>query len=151
KSKKRKIDKEGRLFQERWEFEYLFVEQQENPICLLCKGSTAVMKLFNLRRHESDAAVKASYLVSELIAKLSDHFSEGAFVKDCMLKVTEKACFRQLTEKASDFVAFTLVGESTLQWEKLVGLTITDGAPPRLHVSCQCLAVRTSVNSYFHR
>ncbi|MBN3282333.1 GTD2B protein, partial [Polyodon spathula] len=41
---KRKIDKEGRLFQERWEFEYLFVEQQEYPICLVCKGSTAVMK-----------------------------------------------------------------------------------------------------------
>ncbi|MBN3310647.1 GT2D2 protein, partial [Amia calva] len=51
-SKKRKIDKEGTVFQERWEWEYLFVEQSLKPVCLVCKESLAVMKEFKIRLHK---------------------------------------------------------------------------------------------------
>ncbi|XP_058141943.1 general transcription factor II-I repeat domain-containing protein 2B isoform X2 [Dasypus novemcinctus] len=48
---KRKIDQEGRVFQEKWERAYFFVEVQNIPICLICKQSMSVSKEYNLRRH----------------------------------------------------------------------------------------------------
>ena len=50
-SRKRKVDADGRLFQERWEGEYLFVLQGERPVCLLCYEAVSVVKEYNLRRH----------------------------------------------------------------------------------------------------
>ncbi|XP_063788777.1 general transcription factor II-I repeat domain-containing protein 2-like [Pseudophryne corroboree] len=134
-SKKRKVDAEGRQFQERWESEYMFVINGDKPVCLICYEAVAVMKEYNLRRHfetkhgakfanfspqekqqkvqelkgslhsqrnifskmtaKNDAAVKASYLVAEEIARASKCFSEGAFVKKCMLKVCEQVCPEQ--------------------------------------------------------
>ncbi|KAJ1125806.1 hypothetical protein NDU88_004224 [Pleurodeles waltl] len=181
-SKKRKVDAEGRQFQERWESEYMFVINGDKPVCLICYEAVAVMKEYNLRRHfetkhgakfanlshqekqqkvqelkgslhsqrnifakmtaKNDAAVKASYLVAEEIARASKCFSEGAFVKQCMLKVCEQVCPEQrqafnnvslsrntitdrvrdlpcnlktkLTEEACSYLAFSLaVDEST--------------------------------------
>ncbi|XP_063090568.1 general transcription factor II-I repeat domain-containing protein 2 isoform X7 [Cavia porcellus] len=48
---KRKIDQEGRMFQEKWERAYFFVEVQSIPTCLICKQSMSVSKEYNLRRH----------------------------------------------------------------------------------------------------
>uniref|UniRef100_A0A8C7ELN2 SPIN-DOC-like zinc-finger domain-containing protein n=1 Tax=Neovison vison TaxID=452646 RepID=A0A8C7ELN2_NEOVI len=48
---KRKIDQEGRVFQEKWERAYFFVEVQSVPTCLICKQSMSVSKEYNLRRH----------------------------------------------------------------------------------------------------
>ncbi|XP_027804306.2 general transcription factor II-I repeat domain-containing protein 2B-like isoform X5 [Marmota flaviventris] len=48
---KRKIDQEGRVFQEKWERAYFFVEEQSIPTCLICKQSMSVSKEYNLRRH----------------------------------------------------------------------------------------------------
>ncbi|XP_053410680.1 general transcription factor II-I repeat domain-containing protein 2B isoform X2 [Nycticebus coucang] len=48
---KRKIDQEGRVFQEKWERAYFFVEVQNIPTCLICKQSVSVSKEYNLRRH----------------------------------------------------------------------------------------------------
>ena len=135
-SKKRKIDAQGRQFHERWENEYLFVLQGENPVCLVCYEVVSVLKEYNLRRHfetkqgakyaqfslqekqriaaeligilqsqqnmstkassKNDAAVKASSIVAEEIARASKSFSEGAFLKQCMLKVCEQVCPDQI-------------------------------------------------------
>ena len=43
-SRKRKIDADGRLFQERWEGEYMFVLQGEKTVCLLCYEVLFVVK-----------------------------------------------------------------------------------------------------------
>ncbi|XP_037671335.1 general transcription factor II-I repeat domain-containing protein 2B isoform X2 [Choloepus didactylus] len=48
---KQKIDQEGRVFQEKWERAYFFVEVQNIPTCLICKQSMSVSKEYNLRRH----------------------------------------------------------------------------------------------------
>ncbi|XP_071251756.1 general transcription factor II-I repeat domain-containing protein 2B-like [Salvelinus alpinus] len=135
-SRKRKVDADGRLFQERWEGEYLFALQGERPVCLLCYEAVSVVKEYNLRRHfdtkhgakyakaslqekqqiaqelkgklrsqqslfmkstaKNEAAVKASFIVAEEIAHASKSFSEGAFLKQCMLKVCEQVCPDQL-------------------------------------------------------
>ena len=135
-SRKRKVDADGRQFQERWESEYLFVLQGEKPVCLLCYEAVSVVKEYNLRRHfdtkhgakyakfslqekqqivqelngglqsqqnmftkaaaKNDAAVKASFIVAEEIARASKSFSEGAFLKQCMLKVCEQVCPDQI-------------------------------------------------------
>lgn len=43
-SRKRQVDAEGRLFEERWEGEYLFVLQGERPVCLLRYDAVSVFK-----------------------------------------------------------------------------------------------------------
>ncbi|XP_073807411.1 general transcription factor II-I repeat domain-containing protein 2-like [Danio rerio] len=49
--KKRKVDSEGRRFQERWELEYFFTENRGNCVCLICKETVALFKDFNVKRH----------------------------------------------------------------------------------------------------
>ncbi|XP_073672245.1 general transcription factor II-I repeat domain-containing protein 2-like [Paramisgurnus dabryanus] len=50
-SKKRKVDKEGRRFNERWKSEYFFTESQNNCVCLICNETVSVMKEYNVKRH----------------------------------------------------------------------------------------------------
>ena len=50
-SAKRKIDDENRVFQARWEEEYLFTEFKGKPMCLVCLETLSAMKDFNLSRH----------------------------------------------------------------------------------------------------
>lgn len=47
-SRKRKIDADGRMFQERWEGEYMFMLQGEKPVCLLCHEALSVVKEYNI-------------------------------------------------------------------------------------------------------
>ena len=70
-SRKRKVDADGRLFQERWEGEYLFVLQGERPVCLLCYEAVSVVKEYNLRRHFDTKAkyAKASLQEKQQIAQ----------------------------------------------------------------------------------
>ena len=131
-SKKRKVDAECRVFQEKWTSSYLFTELNGKAVCLVCSQHVSVLKEYNLRRHYvslhadkynnlqghrrgkkvnellaglkkqqsvftrsreiSDAAVKASYLIANEIAVASKPFTEGEFVKKCMLKAAELVC-----------------------------------------------------------
>lgn len=50
-SKKRKVDNEFRVFQEKWTNDYFFIQFKDKPMCLLCSESLSVMKEFNLKRH----------------------------------------------------------------------------------------------------
>jgi hypothetical protein len=52
----------------------------------------AQQNIFRKANNESVCAVKASYVVAELIAKAKKPFSEGEFVKECMLKVADVLC-----------------------------------------------------------
>ncbi|XP_065098135.1 general transcription factor II-I repeat domain-containing protein 2-like [Paramisgurnus dabryanus] len=179
---KRKVDFENRGFQNRWETEYMFVEIEGKPVCLVCGGNVAVIKEYNLRRHyetkhqdkcknmdtkqklqkveelkkslvsqqtmfrkaksQSEAVVKASFIVAEEIAKSARPFTEGEFLKRCMIKVCDVLCpdkkqaflnvslsrntvadrmcelatdlQEQLIERGKDFIAYSLaVDEST--------------------------------------
>ncbi|UYV64600.1 hypothetical protein LAZ67_3001273 [Cordylochernes scorpioides] len=101
---KRKIADEHRNFQEKWELEYFCSEVKDKIICLICNNAISVLKLYNIKRHyeqhkskydtyeESEAAVHASYVLSEMIAKHSKPFTEGDFIKECLIKVAEIVC-----------------------------------------------------------
>lgn len=97
---------------------------------------------FTPSRDISDAAVKGSYLIAQEIAAASTPFSEGEFVKTCMVKAAEIVCpekrqafanisltrntiadrisdlsmdlYSQLKNKVKDFIAFSVaIDEST--------------------------------------
>lgn len=131
-SKKRKVDTECRIFQEKWTSSYMFTEVNGKPVCLVCMRQVSVLKEYNIRRHYetqhgekynslhgelrkqkvnemlvglrkqqsvftqsrevSDAAVKASYVIASQVALASKPYSEGEFVKNCMLKAAEIVC-----------------------------------------------------------
>jgi len=48
---KRKLDQENRVFQVKWESDYLFTEFKDKPMCLVCLETLSAMKDFNLSRH----------------------------------------------------------------------------------------------------
>lgn len=138
--KNRKVDSEGRRFQERWELQYFFTENRGNCVCLICQETVALFKEFNVKRHYqtkhantydkltgSDRAEKfkqlqaalasqqrffrraceskeniteASYEVAMLIAKHGKPFTEGTFIKDCVMKMVENIC----PEKKQEFM-----------------------------------------------
>ncbi|KAM4562536.1 general transcription factor II-I repeat domain-containing protein 2-like [Odontesthes bonariensis] len=118
-----------------------------------CTVQVAVPKEYNIRRHyethqekyndyTGQRAVKASYVIAWEIAKASKPFSEGEFVRTCMIKAAELVCpenrqalanislsrptvterveelssdlHSQLKEKIKSFVAFSIaLDEST--------------------------------------
>uniref|UniRef100_A0A3Q3WL07 DUF4371 domain-containing protein n=1 Tax=Mola mola TaxID=94237 RepID=A0A3Q3WL07_MOLML len=53
----------------------------------------------------SDAAVKTSFIVAKEITRAAKCFSEGAFLKHCMLKVCEQVCPDQMQELADNLTA----------------------------------------------
>lgn len=50
-NKKRKVFDGNRAFNEKWEEAYLFMLNNEKPLCLVCQQTVAVMKEYNIRRH----------------------------------------------------------------------------------------------------
>ncbi|UYV77720.1 hypothetical protein LAZ67_15002046, partial [Cordylochernes scorpioides] len=48
--------------------------------------------MFTKVSQESEAAVRASYVLSEMIAKHSKPFTEGDFIKECLIKAAEIVC-----------------------------------------------------------
>lgn len=80
-SKKRKVSEENRVFQDKWETEYLFVNNKDNkPQCLVCLLVLSVHKEYNLNRHytQHHAAKYKDYtgqarltIVSDLKKKVS--------------------------------------------------------------------------------
>jgi len=51
--KKRKVDDEGRIFNDEWGIKYFFVQSKtgEKAICVICTETIAVWKEYNIRRH----------------------------------------------------------------------------------------------------
>ncbi|TWW71158.1 General transcription factor II-I repeat domain-containing protein 2A [Takifugu flavidus] len=60
--KKRKVDAECRLFQEKWTNDFFFVEVKGKPVCLVCGEALVVMKKANLERHYSTKHAKLDEL-----------------------------------------------------------------------------------------
>jgi len=73
-------------------YEKYQADEREKTAMKLKKELTSQQSLFCKAKKDADAAVEASYVVSELIAKAGKPFTEGPFMKDCMLKVAEILC-----------------------------------------------------------
>ncbi|XP_077340540.1 general transcription factor II-I repeat domain-containing protein 2-like [Lithobates pipiens] len=50
-NKRRKVDSEGRRFQDKWKVEYFFTEIRNHCVFLICQETVAVYKEFNVKRH----------------------------------------------------------------------------------------------------
>ena len=55
-------------------------------------GSMAQQHFFTRASESNDNATKASYEVATLIAKHCKPFTEGEFIKDCVMKMVENIC-----------------------------------------------------------
>ncbi|XP_072239317.1 general transcription factor II-I repeat domain-containing protein 2-like [Leuresthes tenuis] len=117
-------------------------EQKKQKTEELKKNLAFQQTFFTRAKSQSEAAVKASFIVAEEIAKSARPFTEGEFLKSCMIKVfdvlcpdkkqmlanvslsrntvTDRICEMatdlraQLSERSKDFIAYSLaVDEST--------------------------------------
>ena len=125
---KRKYCNENRVFNEQWTMQYLFIESNGKPLCLICQETISVVKEYNLKRHYKsrheakydnirgqqredkiqqltksvsrqqtaitrlggvDDSVKASYMIALDIAKNMKSFSDGNFIKDCIIHAAQ--------------------------------------------------------------
>ena len=64
--KKRKVDAECRVFQEKWTNYFFFVEVKGKPVCLVCGEALAVMKKANVERHYSSKHAKLDELKGQM-------------------------------------------------------------------------------------
>ncbi|KAL3977581.1 hypothetical protein ACER0C_018643 [Sarotherodon galilaeus] len=136
--KRRKVDSEGRRFQERWDVQYCFTEIQGNCVCLICKetetkhaatynkltgserakevkqiqAALASQQRFFTRACETHENItKASYKVAMLIAKHGKPFTEGTFVKVCVMKMMENICLERKQEFLNVYLARNTVAQ----------------------------------------
>ena len=126
--RKRKYCDENRVFNEQRNMQYLFIESNGKPLCLICQETISVVKEYNLKRHCKsrhetkydnirgqqredkiqqltksvsrqqtvitrlggvDDSVKASYMIALDIAKNMKSFSDGNFIKDCIIHAAQ--------------------------------------------------------------
>ncbi|CAF4944327.1 unnamed protein product [Pieris macdunnoughi] len=124
-TKKRKVDSECRVFKDEWTWKYFFTPIKNKPVCLIWNEAVAVFKEFNLSRHfmtkhnnatyekmtekerkQKSGALRASYeyVVAYNIAKSNKTFSDGEFVKTCLLQVSDILC----PDQTRDFEAVSV-------------------------------------------
>ena len=48
--------------------------------------------MFTNQNNHLERSVKASYLVAKLIAERKKHFTDGEFVKECLMEIVETVC-----------------------------------------------------------
>uniref|UniRef100_H2YP50 SPIN-DOC-like zinc-finger domain-containing protein n=1 Tax=Ciona savignyi TaxID=51511 RepID=H2YP50_CIOSA len=87
-SKKRKVDYEGRKFNNEWCIKYFIVQHNKDVVCLICQSTIAVMKEYNIKRHY-DTKHSASYdsiVGQSRVDKMQQmvNFDDGEFIKSCL-------------------------------------------------------------------
>ncbi|KAK0141946.1 General transcription factor II-I repeat domain-containing protein 2 [Merluccius polli] len=153
--KKRKIASECRKFQTQWQNEYFFMEVKGKCVCLICNESVAVMKEYNLRRHDKTKHQTFTSYTVNIKHQLSDKACAVDFFSTACDESTDATDNAQLLiflwgvdnnffimEDLLDLSSLktTTMGKDMfeavsdaidkmgLKWDKLCGVT-TDGAP----------------------
>lgn len=123
-------------------YKHLDTTQRLQKVEELKRSLVSQQAMFTKAKSQSEAAVKANFIVAAEVAKSARPFSEGEFVKNCMIKVCDAVCpekrqaflnvslsrntvadrvrhlaanlQQQLVRKGNDFIAYSLaVDEST--------------------------------------
>ncbi|XP_062373410.1 general transcription factor II-I repeat domain-containing protein 2-like [Sardina pilchardus] len=68
------------------------IQQKLQKVVELKRSLVAQQTMFAKAKSQNDAALKASFVVVEEIAKSARPFTEGEFLKTCMLKVCDVVC-----------------------------------------------------------
>ena len=74
-------------------------ERRKEKVQNMIKNLKQQQSIFTEKSDNADNLLRASYIVSEKIAKHSKNYSDGEFVKDCLTVVAECLC----PEKRKDF------------------------------------------------
>ena len=106
-------------------------QQRREKVNELLAGLKKQQSVFTHNREISDAAVKASYLIANEIAVASKPFSEGEFVKTCMLKAAEIVC----PEKRQAFANIRFEGQICRSWLGHI-LSVSLATLPQLDSPC---------------
>jgi len=86
-SKKRKVDKECRVFQDSWSVSYFFTEVNGIPVCLVCSQQVSVVKEYNIRWHyETHHAERYRGLQGQLRREKVKELIAGLKKKLCVLR-----------------------------------------------------------------
>lgn len=149
----------------------LDMEQRLQKVEELKRGLKSRQGLFRKAQSQSEAAVKASFILAEEIAKSARPFTEGGFIKNCMLKVCDELCpdkrqlfsnislsrntiadrvdllsnnlKEQLVAKAKDFVAYSLAVDESTDISDIAQLSVfICGVDSSLNVTEELLALR---------
>ena len=73
-------------------YKHLDTTQRLQKVEELKRSLVSQQAMFTKAKSQSEAAVKASFIVAAEIAKSSRPFTEGEFVKNCMIKVCDTVC-----------------------------------------------------------
>ena len=147
------------------------MEQRLQKVEELKRGLKSRQALFRKAKSQSEAAVKASFILAEEIAKSARPFTEGDFIKNCMLKVCDKVCpdnrqlfsnvslsrntiaervdelsinlKEQLVKKGKEFIAYSLAVDESTDISDIAQLSIfIRGVDSSLSVTEEFLALR---------
>ena len=74
------------------DYDNLQDEKREDKITQLKSGLSKQMNMFTNKNNDLERSVKASYLVANIIAERKKPFTDGEFVKECLMEVVETLC-----------------------------------------------------------
>ena len=146
-------------------------EQRLQKVEELKRGLKSQQDLLTKAKSQSEAAVKASFFVAEEVAKSARPFTEGEFIKNCMLKVCDAVCpdkrqlfsnvslsrntvaehidqlstnlKEQLVGKGKDFIAYSLAVDESTDTSDIAQLSIfICGVDSSLSITEELLALR---------
>uniref|UniRef100_A0A3B3IFR8 Uncharacterized protein n=1 Tax=Oryzias latipes TaxID=8090 RepID=A0A3B3IFR8_ORYLA len=146
-------------------------EQRLQKVEELKRGLKSQQALFTIAKSQSGAAVKASFIVAEEVEKSARPFTEGEFIKNCMLKVCDAVCpdkrqlfsnvslsrntvaeridqlstnlKEQLVGKGKDFIAYSLAVDESTDTSDIAQLSIfIRGVDSSLSITEELLALR---------
>ncbi|XP_055726157.1 general transcription factor II-I repeat domain-containing protein 2-like [Salvelinus fontinalis] len=147
------------------------MEQRLQKAEELKRGVKSRQALFKKAKSQGQAAVKASFILAEEIAKSARPFTEGDFIKNCMIKVCDEVCpekrqlflnvslsrntiaervdqlsinlKEQLVKKGKDFIAYSLAVDESTDISDIAQLSIfIRGVDSSLSVTEEFLALR---------
>ena len=73
-------------------YKHLDTTQRLQKVEELKRSLVSQQTMFTKAKSQSEAAVKASFIVAAEVAKSARPFTEGEFVKNCMIKVCDAVC-----------------------------------------------------------
>lgn len=109
--KKRKVDRECRVFKKEWTTKYFFTEHRSSAVCLICQETVAVFKDYNISRH---FATKHANYASKLSTKEREAAAEklAANLKAQQSFFHRQTAIQESSTKASFMLSFKIAKAS---------------------------------------
>lgn len=109
--KKRKVDRECRVFKKEWTTKYFFTEHRSSAVCLICQETVAVFKEYNISRH---FATKHANYASKLSTKEREAAAEklAANLKAQQSFFHRQTAIQESSTKASFMLSFKIAKAS---------------------------------------